>query len=699
MFFSSPSSSSSSSLLLSMVGNSDRRFLELSAVHPCCGVSPAVLLHSLAALARDILACHRSASFPTHRRTLREVARQVAALLEFLDEARHRAAAGVRLPDPAPLVLSDLHVTFQCLRHLVRDCARRGARAWLLARSGRVSDEFRLLLRSVATALDVFPLGSVGAPAEMEEVVRMVAGQARRVPVGTDPADAAAAAQLFRILGLLQGKVPPDRAGLEGVLRHLQIRTWTECDEESLFLEEEMGAAFSSDELREISLLGGLRGFMLYSRTVVFDELDGRRSSSRRSSSDHEVDGAVVLDHLNLEAFRCPISLALMAEPVTVSSGHTYDRSSIARWHGSGKLTCPVTGERLLTTDVVPNCAVHKLIRQLCRERNISVAKHCDSGRHRFSKTPPPSGSPAAGAARLLCDHLVGKLSKPGSADVGKAVYEARLLAKSSIFDRGCLVEAGAVPLLLALLPSPDPYTQEDAMAAVLNLSKHPRGLNSIFKSGGLTPIVEALQNGLRGETQDNAAATVFYLSSVEEYRIEIGESPEAIPALTALLQKGSTRGKKNAVVALFGLLLFPGNHRRVLAAGAISTLLDLLSSDREDLADDCLAVLAALAERPEGAHAILQSSAVPSLVTMLGSPSSMVKKEYCVSVLLHLCNIGGTRVVNLLDGIPSLMPALYMVLAEGPRRAAKKASSLISVLHGDQVTPALPAAPLGPVQ
>ncbi|KAI9128337.1 hypothetical protein K1719_001330 [Acacia pycnantha] len=41
--------------------------------------------------------------------------------------------------------------------------------------------------------------------------------------------------------------------------------------------------------------------------------------------------------------FRCPISLDLMREPVTISTGQTYDRTSVQSWFAAGNTTCPVT--------------------------------------------------------------------------------------------------------------------------------------------------------------------------------------------------------------------------------------------------------------------------------------------------------------------------------------------------------------------
>ncbi|CAL1379944.1 unnamed protein product [Linum trigynum] len=60
--------------------------------------------------------------------------------------------------------------------------------------------------------------------------------------------------------------------------------------------------------------------------------------------------------------FRCPISLDVMESPVSLSTGVTYDRSSIQRWLDSGNNTCPATMQVLETKEFVPNDNLHRLI-------------------------------------------------------------------------------------------------------------------------------------------------------------------------------------------------------------------------------------------------------------------------------------------------------------------------------------------------
>ncbi|BAT74683.1 hypothetical protein VIGAN_01240100, partial [Vigna angularis var. angularis] len=61
---------------------------------------------------------------------------------------------------------------------------------------------------------------------------------------------------------------------------------------------------------------------------------------------------------VNPKDFRCPISLELMTDPVTVSTGQTYDRTSIQKWLKARNTTCPKTGEKLTNPELVPNRAI-----------------------------------------------------------------------------------------------------------------------------------------------------------------------------------------------------------------------------------------------------------------------------------------------------------------------------------------------------
>ncbi|KAM1186258.1 hypothetical protein ACFXTH_015401 [Malus domestica] len=54
--------------------------------------------------------------------------------------------------------------------------------------------------------------------------------------------------------------------------------------------------------------------------------------------------------------FRCPISIELMKDPVTISTGVTYERNNIEKWFFSyKKKTCPATMQSVKNFDMIPN--------------------------------------------------------------------------------------------------------------------------------------------------------------------------------------------------------------------------------------------------------------------------------------------------------------------------------------------------------
>lgn len=646
-----------------------RKIFSLPAVIPSTSVDPVSLIGVLSPLADDVLALRRT-TFPVHRKCAREALRQVVVIREFLADV-----VAETLPASASVGLAELHVALQKLGHLLRDLARPGARLWVLVHSDRASNGFRALFRSVATALDVLPLDA--ASPEVMELVQLVAEQAWKAEGGTLPSDALAARSVWSALALFKNGIEPDPIDLNDLVEHLQIRNWSDCSAEIAFLED----LFFDCEEHEAALIGSLEALMAYCRATLFDASDGKKSTGgNQFKALHRP-----VNHVNLDDLRCPISLELMLDPVTIATGQTYDRASISKWLKSGCLTCPVTGKELADTTFVSNYAVKHLIEQLCASKNLSFPEPNSKQKRDGSKSATPPSSAAAVAMKMAAAFLVRKLASPTSLEQSRAAFEIRRLSKSNVFNRACLVEGGAVPWLLHLFSSPDSSTQDNAVAALLNLSKHPSGARAIVEVGGLGLVVDVIRLAYKVEAQQNAAAILFYLSSVEEYRAEIGDFPEAIPSMVGLMREGSYRGKKNAVVTIFGLSLCSSNQVKILEAGAVPALMALLSSqERGGLANESMAVLAKIAEHRDGTAEILScDGAISRLVEFFQSTgTSRSGRESCVSVLLSLCVIGGAEVVESLRRMPVVMPPLYSLVTEGSPQAGKKARSLLNRIH-----------------
>ena len=55
-----------------------------------------------------------------------------------------------------------------------------------------------------------------------------------------------------------------------------------------------------------------------------------------------------------VSSFVCPITQAVMEDPVMTADGHTYERAAIEQWLASHN-TSPLTGLPLSTHELVPN--------------------------------------------------------------------------------------------------------------------------------------------------------------------------------------------------------------------------------------------------------------------------------------------------------------------------------------------------------
>lgn len=95
-------------------------------------------------------------------------------------------------------------------------------------------------------------------------------------------------------------------------------------------------------------------------------------------------------------SIRCPISGAVMKDPVLASDGYTYDRPSIMQWLKS-KTTSPATGEEMDANKLVPN---HQLKSQIQSWVEYKESEDSDQGVAEIeSVIPAVSSRPTSAAA------------------------------------------------------------------------------------------------------------------------------------------------------------------------------------------------------------------------------------------------------------------------------------------------------------
>uniref|UniRef100_A0A5B6ZB63 Putative U-box domain-containing protein 4 n=1 Tax=Davidia involucrata TaxID=16924 RepID=A0A5B6ZB63_DAVIN len=257
------------------------------------------------------------------------------------------------------------------------------------------------------------------------------------------------------------------------------------------------------------------------------------------------------------------------------------------------------------------------------------------------------------------------------------AAAKLRLLAKNRSDNRALIGESGAVPALIPLLRCSDPWTQEHAVTALLNLSLHEGNKSLITNAGAIKSLIYVLKTGTETSKQ-NAACALMSLSLLDDNKISIGACG-AIPPLVSLLISGSNRGKKDALTTLYKLCSVKLNKERAVSAGAVKPLVALVSEQGTGLAEKAMVILSSLAAIPEGKAAIVEEGGIPALVEAI-EDGSVKGKEFAVLTLLQLCcdSVRNRGLLVREGGIPPLV-ALSQT---GSAKAKHKAETLLGYLR-----------------
>ncbi|XVF26188.1 hypothetical protein REPUB_Repub13aG0277600 [Reevesia pubescens] len=268
-------------------------------------------------------------------------------------------------------------------------------------------------------------------------------------------------------------------------------------------------------------------------------------------------------------------------------------------------------------------------------------------------------------------------LQSPSIAVKRSAAAKLRLLAKNRVDNRALIGESGAIPALIPLLRNSDPWTQEHAVTALLNLSLFEANKTLIIHAGAIKSLVYVLKTGTETSKQ-NAACALLSLALIEENKTSIGACG-AIPPLVSLLMNGSNRGKKDALTTLYKLCSARQNKERAVSAGAVRPLVGMVGEQGNGMSDKAMVVLSSLAGIQEGREDIVEEGGIAALVEAI-EDGSVKGKEFAVLTLLQLCadNIRNRGLLVREGGIPPLV-ALSQT---GSVRAKHKAETLLGYLR-----------------
>lgn len=383
-----------------------------------------------------------------------------------------------------------------------------------------------------------------------------------------------------------------------------------------------------------------------------------------------------------------------MKDPVILSTGQTYDRSSIEKWVASGNTTCPVSMQKLDDFTLIPNHTLRRLIQEWCvanRSRGVE-------------RIPTPKQPADPTKIRALMAEVA---PSGGENEQGRvfALRALRNLAKEGEKNRAVMVEAGVVPVVLEAVFDDDDADGQDVYVCVIKDSDGSRVCGDVAEEGLAVLVTLRLSDSDRlnvmqpqrlaflsavlrrgsNEARVNAASLIEKLSDskeLHELRVVLATMEGIMEGLVELLRDfNSARAVKVGIKALFSLCLCRQGKERAVEAGAAAALIEKLShTDRGD-AERALGAIELLCTTEEGCRAVANHALAVSVLVKVILKVSDRATEYAAGSLLAICSFSD-RVQK--DAVQAgiIKELLLLIQSDCTHRAKTKAMNLLKLLR-----------------
>ncbi|KAG6602455.1 U-box domain-containing protein 40, partial [Cucurbita argyrosperma subsp. sororia] len=392
----------------------------------------------------------------------------------------------------------------------------------------------------------------------------------------------------------------------------------------------------------------------------------------------------------------CPISGSLMADPVIVSSGHTFEAACVQVCKDLGFKPTLLDGSKPDFTSVIPNLALKSTIFNWCRNSSSEPPKPLDFSSaeklvgkfmadhrksddeliqgvaenpvvrfnhsatdvtrresHFYSSSDQsvaavpslplplatrPSSSSESEISTLNSteeEEILAKLKSPQVTEIEEGVVTLRKITRIREDTRLYLCSPLILSALRSLIVSRYSSIQVNSVAALVNLSLENMNKVKIVRSGFLPNLIDILKTG-SPEVQEHAAGAIFSLALHDDNKTAIGVLG-ALPSLIRLLVSHSEQTRHDSALALYHLSQVQSNRSKLVKLGSVAVFLGMVKSGL--MVGRIFLILCNLAACFEGRAALLNSGAVECLVGMLreNELDSESTRESCVAVLLEL--------------------------------------------------------------
>ncbi|KAI5678061.1 hypothetical protein M9H77_09011 [Catharanthus roseus] len=254
-----------------------------------------------------------------------------------------------------------------------------------------------------------------------------------------------------------------------------------------------------------------------------------KRSAEKKAAKKQDLEQITNMEVVIPSSFRCPISLDLMKDPVTLSTGITYDRDNIEKWiegsRGSNHHTCPITKQELRDLEPIPNHTLRKMIQEWCVENK----------NHGIERIPTPRIPITSYEVTEILDRLETAGRGKDEEVCRELVAKIKGKAKESERNKRCFLAKGTNRVLAATFKSFSEHSSK------VSFDKNVKVLEEIL-----------------------SVLTIMSKHDDHEAKVILG-SNSCLSSMSGILRSGSLSGRQNSVLALIEIVRFDQSKVDVL--------------------------------------------------------------------------------------------------------------------------------------
>ncbi|PIA63728.1 hypothetical protein AQUCO_00201222v1 [Aquilegia coerulea] len=336
--------------------------------------------------------------------------------------------------------------------------------------------------------------------------------------------------------------------------------------------------------------------------------------------------------------FRCPISLDLMKDPVTLSTGITYDRDSIEKWVEAGNQTCPVTNQALTSVEQIPNHTIRRMIQDWCVVNSS----------YGIDRIPTPRIPVSPIEVTEMLSRFKAATRRGDQISCLNMLEKIKSLMKESERNRNCIIANGTCAVLSASFEyfatssiEKNAKILEAILALVTRMFPFDSDAQSHLGSAASLRCMELFLKSGDISRRGNTILVLRELVSMDEKHVfALAKIDGVVEPLVRLIKEPiCPTSTKASLMVIYYLVSSSAEHKAIFAKmGLVSLLIEILVEAEKSICEKTLAVLDEICGSDEGREkAYSHSLTIPVLVKKLLRVSGLAT-EFAVSAVWKLC-------------------------------------------------------------